>query len=1077
MAAAPASERYQREREQERKTSKRPPVGAKMGPRRTLGKLLWPLGLLLLASSAAHSANSNLQDRAKNNGSLANQVQPVSANMSAALHSQQSQVRMTNSSLVGGQGGPTRTDQPAPASANSSSSSSSSAAKLGQQGQGQAAAAAAAAKSSNGKTSAASKTLGASTHSPAFNSRLKQTLAAESSQAIQRGGSQIAAEGSHETQAFMSLSSAQTSVSDQLAARARERQPAEAEPELAVKAQQRSAQNQPPPARQAVWPERPARLEGQQASLARQRQQVFELMLREQQQQQQQRLASAQLQLEQTGELEAPAAQVEKPEGYSYERGPLGGYMHTSPLSPARQELLLAEQAASKRRRLHHAHSAAATARSSGGEPAARQPPALAGQLQRPTGPGPSSAASQPLSPPPLANPAHSGPAVGAFGPLPAPQLTVTGTAANPCKPPPSQELVQSTSQSIASLNDLGPPKYRRAGDGMRLRSQFIFKVVRADSLTDCELACSRALALAGNNPQDACRSFNYRAHFAAENCELSRHELRNLKLEDGGQFEQHTQFDFYVLDQATSQTNQALAYSPFTEPDCLDVAQSCTQDGMEFSLRTNEPFNGRIYTHGFYDSCFTNGDGSQTSMLRISRPNGFPRCGTQQFGDLMTNIVVVQFNDYVQTTRDKKYNLTCYFSGPGEAVVTSNYLDTKIDERSHPMQIEHLPPQNVITSNVHLRVLYRGQPTNAIAVGDLLTFRLETKSNLRHRSEQAQSEIFATNVLARDPYSGRQVQLIDARGCPTDPVNVFPELQRTPDGALESEFYAFKIPDSSFLIFQATVRTCKSPCEPAICQATPAGPPPPVVALPPEPTRTAAQYVQAGASKGGYLVMQTQALHQQPSSVPSWGKRRRRWAQLGLLADESGQLDQEEAVERVIPARLAGGLGQQHSPGGLSRFGARGAAQRGPGERERGQADQEEGGEEEGEVKVKEMLRVYLSRAELDRQLRERLEEPLWEAPSGGSARNRTGQELVGVATTAPAGGGQPSAWAPLEDEWRAQEVEQVCVTQFSHYVMLFTVISLSMLVVSVLLVALYTLRRSKFRICNSLAAADSIF
>lgn len=45
-----------------------------------------------------------------------------------------------------------------------------------------------------------------------------------------------------------------------------------------------------------------------------------------------------------------------------------------------------------------------------------------------------------------------------------------------------------------------------------------------------------------------------------------------------------------------------------------------------------------------------------------------------------MTNIVVVQFNDYVQTSRDKKYNLTCYFSGPGEAVVTSNYLDAKTD-------------------------------------------------------------------------------------------------------------------------------------------------------------------------------------------------------------------------------------------------------------------------------------------------------------------------------------------------------------------------------------------------------------
>lgn len=45
------------------------------------------------------------------------------------------------------------------------------------------------------------------------------------------------------------------------------------------------------------------------------------------------------------------------------------------------------------------------------------------------------------------------------------------------------------------------------------------------------------------------------------------------------------------------------------------------------------------------------------------------------QFGDSMTNIVVVQFSDYVQTGRDKRYNLTCLFRGPGEAVVTSGYI------------------------------------------------------------------------------------------------------------------------------------------------------------------------------------------------------------------------------------------------------------------------------------------------------------------------------------------------------------------------------------------------------------------
>lgn len=45
------------------------------------------------------------------------------------------------------------------------------------------------------------------------------------------------------------------------------------------------------------------------------------------------------------------------------------------------------------------------------------------------------------------------------------------------------------------------------------------------------------------------------------------------------------------------------------------------------------------------------------------------------QYGDTMTNIVVVQFSDYVQTGRDKRFNLTCLFRGPDEAVVTSGYI------------------------------------------------------------------------------------------------------------------------------------------------------------------------------------------------------------------------------------------------------------------------------------------------------------------------------------------------------------------------------------------------------------------
>ncbi|TMW41758.1 hypothetical protein DOY81_013162, partial [Sarcophaga bullata] len=69
-----------------------------------------------------------------------------------------------------------------------------------------------------------------------------------------------------------------------------------------------------------------------------------------------------------------------------------------------------------------------------------------------------------------------------------------------------------------------------------------------------------------------------------------------------------------------------------------------------------------------------------------------------------------------------------------------------------------------------------------------------------------------------RDPYSGRSIQLIDRFGCPVDPY-VFPELDKLRDGdTLEARFNAFKIPESNFLVFEATVRTCRDGCQPAYC-------------------------------------------------------------------------------------------------------------------------------------------------------------------------------------------------------------------------------------------------------------------
>lgn len=50
----------------------------------------------------------------------------------------------------------------------------------------------------------------------------------------------------------------------------------------------------------------------------------------------------------------------------------------------------------------------------------------------------------------------------------------------------------------------------------------------------------------------------------------------------------------------------------------------------------------------------------------------------------------------------------------------------------------------------------------------------------------------------------------------------VFPELVRLRDtDSIEARFEAFKIPESNFLVFEATVRTCRDVCQPAYCSSS----------------------------------------------------------------------------------------------------------------------------------------------------------------------------------------------------------------------------------------------------------------
>lgn len=136
---------------------------------------------------------------------------------------------------------------------------------------------------------------------------------------------------------------------------------------------------------------------------------------------------------------------------------------------------------------------------------------------------------------------------------------------------------------------------YKQMGLRQKMRKQFVRRAVRVPSLVHCQRECTSARDF-------ICRSFNYKddggerpvsqATGDTFNCELSDRDTRELDVNNPQMFE-NGNYDFYERSIGSGRSNDA---------ECLDVSQVCNEDGMEFTLRTNEPFTGRIYSYGFYD-------------------------------------------------------------------------------------------------------------------------------------------------------------------------------------------------------------------------------------------------------------------------------------------------------------------------------------------------------------------------------------------------------------------------------------------------------------------------------------------
>ncbi|KAK5649576.1 hypothetical protein RI129_000605 [Pyrocoelia pectoralis] len=233
----------------------------------------------------------------------------------------------------------------------------------------------------------------------------------------------------------------------------------------------------------------------------------------------------------------------------------------------------------------------------------------------------------------------------------------------------------------------------------------------------------------------------------------------------------------------------------------CYDVSVNCKDTRIAVQVRTNKPFNGRIYALGRSETC--NVDVLNSDLFRLDLTMTGQDCNTQSVIGVYSNTVVLQHHSVVMTKADKIYKVKCTYDMSSKNI-TFGMMPIRDPEMISITSAPEAPPPRI-------RILdSRSREVETVRIGDKLTFRIEIP-------EDTPYGIFARSCVAMAKDSKSTFQIIDDEGCPVDP-SIFPGF--TPDGnSLQSVYEAFRFTESYGVIFQCNVKYCLGPCEPAVCE------------------------------------------------------------------------------------------------------------------------------------------------------------------------------------------------------------------------------------------------------------------
>ncbi|XP_059081484.1 cuticlin-4-like [Tigriopus californicus] len=256
------------------------------------------------------------------------------------------------------------------------------------------------------------------------------------------------------------------------------------------------------------------------------------------------------------------------------------------------------------------------------------------------------------------------------------------------------------------------------------------------------------------------------------------------------------------------------------------DIQVQCERDAMKVTIKFNTPFNGIVFSKGFYSdlACVhvKPNSGANSAVFVIAKGScGLTSSGNPDAygqpnpsGTFVQNTIVIQYDPQVQEVWDQARRLKCTWYDFYEKSVTFK-----------PFSVNRL---NAVTANFLGDSLqcwmqiqsgkgpWAGEVSGIVKIGQTMTMVLGIKD------EDEKFDMLVRNCVAHD---GKRspIQLVDDRGCIQRPkiMSSFQKIKHFGSSASVvsyAYFQAFKFPDSMNVHFQCVIQVCRFSCPTPEC-------------------------------------------------------------------------------------------------------------------------------------------------------------------------------------------------------------------------------------------------------------------